>query len=159
MAFFQCDFFSTALCFNTSVNIIIPTAGATEAGADGLPEGRIQRVEAAVQLDSRVERILAAPKRRDAVASPKEARRHAAIELQREVGIGCGGEAARAGLADGENASPRAGLATSPLAAFVAGEAASPPAGFAAREEATSPLMPAPPGRCSPASRRSCARR
>lgn len=39
MAFFQCDFFSTALCFNTSVNIIIPTAGATEAGADGLPEG------------------------------------------------------------------------------------------------------------------------
>ena len=40
MAFFQCDFFSTALCFNTSVNIIIPTAGGAEAGADGLPEGR-----------------------------------------------------------------------------------------------------------------------
>lgn len=40
MAFFQCDFFSSALCFNTGVNVIIPTAGEAEARADGLPEGR-----------------------------------------------------------------------------------------------------------------------
>ncbi len=40
MAFFQCHFYSPTLRFNTDVNVIIPSASASEAEADGIASGK-----------------------------------------------------------------------------------------------------------------------